>query len=180
VAVGFRQDIASNPIYSQSCPGYGIELWAGGVLLCSNYYLNLGNSVPAAGTWKDVIATYTAGPDVTPGQQLQIRLRGYGIQTNYDRVRLTAETLTMNDSSSYISNPVFGIDTAKRGFASDPDRDGIGNGLEAYFGTHPGMLSKGIVAGTNNNGAGIFNFTHPKSPSPQGVHDSGMRRTPQR
>lgn len=72
--------------------GYGIELWAGGTLLASNYHTDPGNTIPAAGTWKDVEASHTSGPDITPGQPLEIRLRGYGIQTGYDRVRLTAIT----------------------------------------------------------------------------------------
>lgn len=90
VATGWRADIAEGiyPVY----PGYGIELRAGDNLLASDYDKNHGGTGtgPAAGTWKDVRATYTTGASVTPGQHLEIRLIGYGGQTNYDHVRLEA------------------------------------------------------------------------------------------
>ena len=68
VATGWRKDLAY--------PGYGIELWAGGVLLASDYNTDAGNSGPAADTWKDVTATFTSGSNVTAGQSLEICLRG--------------------------------------------------------------------------------------------------------
>jgi hypothetical protein len=81
VAVGDRADL--------NIPGYGIELWAGGTMVASDYHTDPGNSLPANGTWKDVTATYVASAnDPLAGQALEIRLRGYAVQTNYDNVRL--------------------------------------------------------------------------------------------
>ena len=94
VATGWRADLAAYPNY----PGYGIELWAGGTLLAFDYDTSNGGSGtgPAAGTWKDVTATYTSPASVT-ADPLQIRLlagnavnSGTAIQTNYDNVRLDA------------------------------------------------------------------------------------------
>lgn len=50
------------------------------------------------------------------------------------------------------------------GFTDDFDNDRIGNGLENYYGTHPGVFSQGLVSGpvTGNT----FTFTHPISDSP--------------
>jgi hypothetical protein len=82
VATGFRADL---PGYGfDTFPGYGIELWAGSTMLASAY----GTDV-ALDSWKDVTATYTSGASVTAAA-LRINLVGYGIQTNYDNVRLTA------------------------------------------------------------------------------------------
>jgi len=83
VAVGDRTDLYA--------PGYGIELWAGSTKIASDYHTDAGNSLPADGTWKDVSATYTStASDASAGQALEIRLIGYGVQTNYDNVRLDA------------------------------------------------------------------------------------------
>lgn len=83
IAVGSRLDTAF--------PGYGIELWAGSTLIASDYQTDDGNSAPADGTWKDVSASYTSdASDPLIGETLEIRLIGYGIQTNYDSVRLSA------------------------------------------------------------------------------------------
>lgn len=93
VATGWRTDLSegSYPTY----PGYGIELWAGGEMVASDYDTGHGGTGvgPVAGTWKEVTATYTSPSSVAPGQALEIRLRGYGIQTDYDNVRLTTGTL---------------------------------------------------------------------------------------
>jgi len=90
VATGWRADLPGFGFATY--PGYGIELRAGGVLLASDYDKNHGGTGtgPAAGTWKDVTATYTTGSSVSPGQQLEIRLIGYSYQANYDHVRLEA------------------------------------------------------------------------------------------
>ncbi len=59
----------------------------------------------------------------------------------------------------WIADPAFGIDPAKRGLDADADNDGIENGVENYFGTHPGSYSQGLVAGSKNGNT--FTFTHP-------------------
>ncbi|MFK7790377.1 MAG: PEP-CTERM sorting domain-containing protein [Phycisphaeraceae bacterium] len=72
-------------------PGYGIELLAGGTVIASDFHTDLGNSIPAQGRWKDVTAVYTSTPsDELAGQDLEIRLSGFGVQTNFDNVRLDA------------------------------------------------------------------------------------------
>lgn len=46
----------------------------------------------------------------------------------------------------------------------DPDADGLGNGLEAWFGTHPGEKNSGVVLGST---VGLVTtFTHPKNTTP--------------
>jgi hypothetical protein len=68
-------------------PGYVVQLLAGGVLLAED-----NNSLsPADGTFATSTVTFTALPgDPNLGQPLEIRLRSFGRQTNFDDVRLTA------------------------------------------------------------------------------------------
>ncbi|MCU0781833.1 MAG: hypothetical protein MUF04_12130, partial [Akkermansiaceae bacterium] len=48
----------------------------------------------------------------------------------------------------------------------DPDGDGIANGVENFFGTHPGEFSQGLLAGTRSGNT--FIFIHPQNASPAG------------
>jgi len=58
----------------------------------------------------------------------------------------------------------FDLAPGQQGFGDDPDGDGIPNGIEAWFGTHPGEFSTGIVmVGTSGLTA---TFTHPQNPEP--------------
>ncbi len=87
VGVGYRKDL---PGLGFSFPGYGIELWAGSTKLASDYdagHGGTGAATPASDQWKDAVITYTSPSSVT-ADALEIRLIGYGIQTNYDNVRL--------------------------------------------------------------------------------------------
>jgi hypothetical protein len=63
--------------------------------------------------------------------------------------------------SRWISDPAFGLAAGEQGLHQDPDGDGFDNGVENFFGTHPGRFSQGLVSGAVNTGAGTFSFTHP-------------------
>jgi hypothetical protein len=158
VGVGYRKDL---PGLGFSNKGYGIELWAGTTKLTSTYStLQPGGTgaLPNSDQWIDVVATYTSPASVT-ADALEIRLIGYGIQTNYDNVRLTAAPGGGDNFTTWISGFDVGGQT---GLGDDPDGDGIGNGVENFFGTEPDTFSQGLIAGASNPGAGTFTFTHPQ------------------
>jgi len=79
--------------------------------------------------------------------------------------REQAVDVTVNDPdfNSFVNNPLYGLAANDRDFNDDPDGDGMVNGLEAFFGTHPGQSSVGLgMPGTN----GITTiFTHPRNPN---------------
>ena len=52
------------------------------------------------------------------------------------------------------------------GFTDDPDGDRLANGLEAWFGTHPGEFNTGL-ADLTADGA-TTTFTHPRNANPPG------------
>ncbi len=63
--------------------------------------------------------------------------------------------------SNWIANPVFGIAPADRDLLDDPDRDNLPNGVEAWFGSHPGQFSAGL-SGTSTSSA-TTTFAHPRN-----------------
>ncbi len=71
-----------------------------------------------------------------------------------------------NTFANWIANPDFDLAPADQGFGDDPDGDGIPNGMENFFGTHPGEFSQGLVADTADPLAGTFTFTHPQNATP--------------
>jgi hypothetical protein len=66
--------------------------------------------------------------------------------------------------ADWIANPAYGIAPTDRDLGDDPDGDGIDNGVENFFGTHPGTFTQGLAAGIKNGNA--FTFTHPQSATP--------------
>lgn len=66
--------------------------------------------------------------------------------------------------AAWIANPAFGLAPADRDLFDDPDGDGIDNGGENFFGTHPGTFSQGLAAGIKNGST--FTFNHPENPNP--------------
>ena len=112
VGVGYRKDMPG-----AGFPGYGIELWAGGSMLASDYDVGhdgTGAATPAADEWKDAVVTYTSLPSVEPGQYLEIRLIGYGIQTNYDHVRLDASPIPEPSALAFAPLAVLGFAVRRR------------------------------------------------------------------
>jgi hypothetical protein len=73
-------------------------------------------------------------------------------------------TTTLPTFSSWISNPPFGLAVADQDLGDDPDGDGIENGVENFFGTHPGTFTQGLAAGIRSGNT--FTFTHPQNASP--------------
>jgi hypothetical protein len=71
---------------------------------------------------------------------------------------------TADDFVAYISDPAFALDPSEQGMGDDPDGDGIPNGLEAWFGTHPGTFNTGLVLSATD-GATIT-LTHPHNENP--------------
>jgi hypothetical protein len=147
-----------------------IELLANGAAIASREItlaeLNGLNGGNAANRFTDVQLVHATGPTVVAGQALAIRIskiNGGGTSyLDFDNVRLTA--LPNNDFGAWIGNPAFGIDEEDRGFEDDPDADNLTNGVEAWFGTHPGQASAGIANVSSNELTTLF--THPKNLNP--------------
>jgi hypothetical protein len=60
----------------------------------------------------------------------------------------------------------FNLPAAYQGFGDDLDQDGLANGIEAWFGTHPGESNGGLVFVATDGT--VAAFRHPQNPSPPG------------
>jgi hypothetical protein len=72
-------------------------------------------------------------------------------------------TANPNDYNSWIGDPALGISVANRALALDVDGDGLANGIEAWFGTHPGQFSQGITEVSCSGN--VTTFRHPRNPN---------------
>jgi Bacterial Ig-like domain len=81
---------------------------------------------------------------------------------NYRRIDTASFAVVGNDFTGWIAGyPEMALQTA---LGDDPDGDGIPNGVEAWFGTHPAASSGGL-ANVATNGT-TTTFTHPQSANP--------------
>ncbi len=70
----------------------------------------------------------------------------------------------LNLFSIWMANADFGLRVEDRAFDADPDGDTLANGLEAWFGTHPGVANAGLtILMTEANETRI---QHPQNPNP--------------
>jgi len=91
------------------------------------------------------------------------RLDHYRINIDSDATSLTLFSNSRpNSFDSWVAS--FDLNSSQQSFTDDPDNDNIPNGLEAWFGTHPGEYSTGIT----RVGSDSLNttFTHPRAQSP--------------
>ena len=79
----------------------------------------------------------------------------------FDNVGLVGEIPTYRD---WIAD--FGLDESARDFNDDPDNDQLANGLEAWFGTHPGEFSGGFILLAADGQ--VATFSHPRNENPPG------------
>jgi hypothetical protein len=79
-------------------------------------------------------------------------------------IRFAGTPVPTNTFGIWIANSSFGLAPEDRDLADDPDGDGIDNGVENFFGTHPGEFSQGVLAGTQSGNS--FTFTHPQNATP--------------
>jgi hypothetical protein len=83
-----------------------------------------------------------------------------GTKTFATAVAFAVVSSPANTYADWISDPAFGLGAADRDLDDDSDGDGIDNGVENFFGTHPGEFSQGLAA--ISVGEGTFTFTHPQ------------------
>ena len=143
-----------------------LEITANGVVVASTSFdkaaIDALHGSDASGTFTDATITWTTGSTVAANQPMAIRVvkeGGAGTVLDFDNARLTATAL--NDFNSWIDD--FSLAPADQDFADDSDGDGLENGLEAWFGTHPGQFNSGLAV-VSSTGL-ITTFTHPQNTS---------------
>jgi hypothetical protein len=111
-------------------------------------------------SWSFDASTFTEG---TENEQINIRI------VHVSGSAVFADNISLdftgggggggNDFSDWIAGFSVGGQT---GINDDPDGDGVGSGVENFFGTAPDAFSQGLVSGTVDTGANTFTFTHPE------------------
>lgn len=160
VALGVR----SNPL---DFGGARLEILANGAVVASASFdkatldaLHGGN---ASGTFTDASISWTSGGAITANQPLAIRIvkeGGAGTVLDFDNARFTVAPT--ENFGVWIEG--FGLDSADQGFNDDPDGDLLDNGIEAWFGTHPGVSDAGVGEPSTDGLTTIF--THPNNIAP--------------
>lgn len=123
-----------------------------------------GITPPQNGTLLNQTVMFTASAGDATGQTLGIALVGSGgTQVRFDNIRLTATApAPSNTFANWIDGS--GLPVSDQDFDDDPDGDNLDNGLEAWFGTHPGQWSSGLSLGST---VGLVTtFTHPQNANP--------------
>ena len=123
-----------------------------------------GITPPQNGTLLNQTVMFTASADDATGQTLGIALVGSGgTQVRFDNVRLTVTApAPSNTFANWIDG--LGLTVSDQDFDDDPDGDNLDNGLEAWFGTHPGQWSSGLSLGST---VGLVTtFSHPQHDDP--------------
>jgi hypothetical protein len=144
-----------------------LEITANGAVVASASFdkaaLDTLHGSDASGTFTNASVSWTTGGSVAANQPLAIRIvkeGGTGTVLDFDNVRLTS--VPSNTYSSWIDG--YGLDPADKDFNDDPDGDGLANGLEAWFGTHPGQFNAGLADFATNGTT--TTFTHPRNANP--------------
>ena len=103
----------------------------------------------------------------------------YAFSGSIDDVQLYDAALSADDVTFLFDNPGsalpepaptyndwidgFGLDPSDKDFGDDPDGDRLTNGLEAWFGTHPGQFNPGLADLASD---GTTTFSHPQNVTP--------------
>jgi arylsulfatase A-like enzyme len=161
--------------------GPKLSLGGGTANVASYNVTNLGNArtvlnaqIPASTVTDAAWQTVTPGPvDLGDGHDFyawRIGVMGHspGDAFAFDMVRVGDEQTTYQQ---WIDG--FGLPAGSRSFSDDPDQDGLANGLEAWFGTHPGESNGGLeFVATDST---VASFRHPQNPAPPADVDGSYR-----
>ena len=122
-------------------------------------YQNEGN--PLAGT-TFTLADFTGGSGTLTGVT-GLRIDGDG-RLDPAQIGVAAIVPPANDFTNWISDPAFGLDPTDQDFTDDPDGDGLANGVEAFFGSNPGVSDAGLTQ--VSMGTNTMTFQHPNPDTP--------------